>query len=103
MGRGQDAIASLQTATRIEPDLIDGWYWLAVILHTQQRPTAALDSIEQVLAISPSNLKYLLLEAQILIQLEQSNIARQRLLHILQITSVESPEANTAYHLLQKL
>lgn len=103
LGRGQDAIASLQTATRLEPDLIEGWYWLAVTLHAQQQSTAALNSIEKVLAVAPNDLKYLLLEAQILIQLQQPTVARQRLLSILQLASAESPEANTAHHLLQKL
>ena len=103
MGRGQDAISSLQTATRLEPDLMDGWYWLAIILHTQQQPTAALAALEKVLTIAPNDLKYLLLEAQIWVQLQQPDTARQRLLNILQIASVESPEANTANLLLQEL
>ena len=103
LGRGQDAIASLQTATQLEPDLVDGWYWFAVILHAEQAPAAALAAIERGLAIAPDNLSYLLLEAQIWLQLQQPTVAQKRLQQVLQLAPTGSPQANAANQILQQL
>lgn len=103
LGHGQQAIESLETATRLEPQLVDGWYWLAVILHAETKPAAALKATEKLLAVDPDNLNYLLLEAQIWLQLQQPSVAQERLRHILALAPANSPQANAATHILQQL
>ncbi|MGK7889353.1 MAG: tetratricopeptide repeat protein [Leptolyngbyaceae cyanobacterium] len=98
LGYEDEAIASLKKAIGYEPDLAGGWYWLA--LFSQDRdPNAALTAIEQAVAIVPTQVDYLFLYSQLLIQTGQSVAAHPVLERILAI----DPNHQSAQASLQRL
>ncbi|NER00359.1 MAG: tetratricopeptide repeat protein, partial [Cyanothece sp. SIO2G6] len=98
LGHGEDAIASLENAIRSEPDLAVGWYWLAMFSQNRD-PNAALAAVQQAMTIAPTQVDYLLLYSQLLVQTEQPVSARPVLEQILAI----DPHHLAAQELLQTL
>lgn len=98
LGYDEEAIASLQQAIHHEPDLDIAWYWLAMFYQDRDQITA-LAASQQAATIVPTNMDYLLLYSQLLIQTGQSSMARPLLEQILAV----DPQHRTAQEMLQTL
>lgn len=53
LGRAEEAEGCWRQALRLAPDLADAHYSLALLLHEQRRPDAAIDGYREVLRIDP--------------------------------------------------
>ena len=102
LGRGDEALAALQSATMLAPDRSEGWLLKATLLRRLDRLGEAQTAIEQAAALAPANPE-IGLEAGVIAVLGARDTAARASWQSVITLAPESPAAATAKEYLAQL
>ena len=100
--RPQEAMTSLATATRLEPDYAEGWLLTATLFRRMERLEDAQEAIEQAASLAPADARIGLEAGVIAVLSGREDAARQSWQSVVD-TQPESPAAATAQDYLAQL
>lgn len=102
LGRNDEALTALQTATTLEPNMADGWFYTATLLRRMERLDEAQSAIERAVALAPQEVDIGLEAGVIAVLSGREEAARQSWRSVIE-TQPDSLAAQTAQEYLAQL